>query len=306
MSKLEEQYGPIADKMALKYKLDPVLFRNQIRQESGFNPKARSGVGAVGISQFMPSTAKGYGYTPKQLIDNPVLALDLAAQHMKKLTDTYGDQRLALAAYNGGGGSIDFVKKKLGKDKITFDDWLNFNRERREKLGYNPVAWHGQTLDYIEKITKNTQPPAAPKAPVLADAGSVIPPPIQTPQEQAPIAPSFDYKSALISKDINHTPTAPIPTSTPVMDEASKRIDQIAQSYDRLMKQQQQRQLEMQQQAQQRQPNNIDKLQAAAQLGSRLFQQPQQQQVQLQGIYQPQEEVQFEQNLGQYYGGFSQ
>ena len=54
-----KQLKQYARQMARKYGIDPELFVRQIQMESGFNPRAKSGAGAVGIAQFMPSTAKG-------------------------------------------------------------------------------------------------------------------------------------------------------------------------------------------------------------------------------------------------------
>jgi hypothetical protein len=245
VSKFEEQYGPIADQMAHKYGLDPVLFRNQIRQESGFNPQARSGVGAVGIGQFMPGTAKQYNATPEQLMQNPQLALDIAAKHMRKLTDTYGDQRLALAAYNGGGGSIDFVKQKLGKKSITFEDWTKFNEDRRAKLGNSATAWHGQTLDYVKRITGGQQQNLASSKPSKQSQVPVAPPIVNTPPVVATKPATFDYHEARI-KQMQGNPNKPeVPQSasqTPLLasgqpDPTNAKMRQIADEYGKLQAQ---------------------------------------------------------------------
>jgi hypothetical protein len=159
VSKYEELYGPIADRYAIMYGLDPTLFRNQLRQESGFNPKAKSGVGALGIGQLMTFHRGKYGLNTETDFYNPEKNINAAAQMMSQLTKTYGDQRLALAAYNGGGGSIEFVKQKLGKKDINYDDWTKFMAKRRLELGNSPTAWHGQTLDYVNRIAGGVNTP---------------------------------------------------------------------------------------------------------------------------------------------------
>ncbi len=84
--------------------IDPKIFVKQINQESGFNPKARSGAGAMGIAQFMPATAQGLGVDPT----NPLASLDGAAKLMSQYVQKYaGDYSKALAAYNAGPGSVD-------------------------------------------------------------------------------------------------------------------------------------------------------------------------------------------------------
>ena len=76
---------------------------------------------------------------------------------MQKNLKTYGgDPILALAAYNGGGGSVDFVKQRLGKSHITGQEWAAFMTDRRKKKGDNPNAWHTQTLNYVDHILHNT------------------------------------------------------------------------------------------------------------------------------------------------------
>jgi hypothetical protein len=94
-----------ARQMARKYGIDPELFVKQIQMESGFNPRAKSGAGAVGIAQFMPSTAKGMGFTAG--ID-PLQDLEMAAKLMAgHLRNNNGRYDLALAAYNAGQGNVN-------------------------------------------------------------------------------------------------------------------------------------------------------------------------------------------------------
>ena len=90
--------------------------------ESALNPIARSYVGAAGMWQFMPATARGEGLRVDSWIDermDPELSTRAAAKHLKTLYETYsGNWHLALAGYNcsyrcirravnRAGGSID-------------------------------------------------------------------------------------------------------------------------------------------------------------------------------------------------------
>jgi soluble lytic murein transglycosylase-like protein len=90
--------------------IDPDLFERQINQESGFNPKAISPMGAEGISQFMPDTARGLGIDPWNASD----ALKGAAQLMARYTAKYRDYSKSLAAYNAGTDALEKAMARYG------------------------------------------------------------------------------------------------------------------------------------------------------------------------------------------------
>src|SRR4051812_23123025 len=95
----QSPYVPLAQAAAIEAGLSPQLFVRQIQVESGFNPAAVSPAGAVGIAQFLPSTAAGLGIDPW----NPQQALVGAARLMASYVQQYqGDEAKALAAYNAG------------------------------------------------------------------------------------------------------------------------------------------------------------------------------------------------------------
>ena len=105
MTNSKNQLKQYARQMAQKYGIDPELFVRQIQMESGFNPRAKSGAGAVGIAQFMPSTAKSMGFTAGV---NPLRDLEMAAKLMAgHLKNNNGRYDLALAAYNAGQGNVN-------------------------------------------------------------------------------------------------------------------------------------------------------------------------------------------------------
>lgn len=76
--------------------------------ESGFNPDARSPVGAAGLFQLMPATAKSLGLRrwPFDQRYQPVPSAQAAARYLKYLHGKFGDWLLALAAYNAGEGKV--------------------------------------------------------------------------------------------------------------------------------------------------------------------------------------------------------
>lgn len=94
---------PVIDEVAQKYRLDPKLLHAVIRAESAYNPHAVSPKGAVGLMQLMPETAARYGIYDRY---DPFKNLEAGARYLRDLLLTFGDIRLAVAAYNAGEGAV--------------------------------------------------------------------------------------------------------------------------------------------------------------------------------------------------------
>jgi soluble lytic murein transglycosylase-like protein len=89
---------------ANKYGIDPALLAGVVKQESSFNPNAKSAAGAKGLTQLMDATARGLGVTDPF---DPAQSLDGGARFLSGLLKQFhGDQSLALAAYNAGPGAV--------------------------------------------------------------------------------------------------------------------------------------------------------------------------------------------------------
>ncbi|MCU0684065.1 MAG: transglycosylase SLT domain-containing protein [Polyangiaceae bacterium] len=90
--------------------------------ESGFDPKARSPVGAAGLWQFMPEGGRVYGLRVERWVDerlDPALACEAAAKYLSDLYRRFGSWELALAGYNMGHGGLSVAVRKYN----TNDFW---------------------------------------------------------------------------------------------------------------------------------------------------------------------------------------
>jgi soluble lytic murein transglycosylase len=124
------RYEQIVVGHAENYRLDPQLVAAVIYQESKFDPDARSSSGAVGLMQLLPETGQGIAdrtggdeWKPDDLL-NPELNIRYGAWYLRHLLDKYGDERLALAAYNAGQSNVDRWREEgVG---IQFDETRHY------------------------------------------------------------------------------------------------------------------------------------------------------------------------------------
>jgi soluble lytic murein transglycosylase len=107
------RYEQIVVGHAANYSLDPQLVAAVIYQESKFDADAVSASGAVGLMQLLPSTGQGIAdrtggrkWTPEDL-HSPELNIRYGCWYLRHLLDKYGDEELALAAYNAGQTNVD-------------------------------------------------------------------------------------------------------------------------------------------------------------------------------------------------------
>lgn len=88
--------------------LDPIVVLSLIRQESVFNPHARSPVGARGLMQLMPKTARRFRRVGDKQLVNPAINIDIGTKYFKNLMKRYnGNLVYVLAAYNAGESRVE-------------------------------------------------------------------------------------------------------------------------------------------------------------------------------------------------------
>jgi membrane-bound lytic murein transglycosylase D len=111
-----ESYFTIMDSVFTMYNL-PVELKYLAVIESELKTSARSHVGAIGLWQLMPETAKYFGLKSKKNYDerhNVYKSTVAAARYMKSLYDEFGDWLLVIAAYNAGSGRVHYAIRQSG------------------------------------------------------------------------------------------------------------------------------------------------------------------------------------------------
>lgn len=121
------EYDALINSSAATYEVPPDLLYKLLKQESAFLPEVingtrKSSVGALGIAQFMPATAKQELGSVEAAL-NPELAIPGAARYLSKLKRNLGDWKSAVAAYNWGIGNVQ--RKGLDKMPPETVDYVN-------------------------------------------------------------------------------------------------------------------------------------------------------------------------------------
>ena len=113
--------NPSYDRMVLesakRNSVDPNLIVAVMKQESGFNPGARSYKGACGLMQLIPATARRFGVSK---IYDPAQNIEGGARYLHFLLDLFqGNIELALAGYNAGEGAVIGAGYKIPRWRET-------------------------------------------------------------------------------------------------------------------------------------------------------------------------------------------
>jgi soluble lytic murein transglycosylase-like protein len=115
----DNQYEPLIQEHATRRALRPELVRAVIQVESGFNPRALSPKGAMGLMQLMPATARSLGVNNPW---DPAQNIRGGTDYLRRLLDEYdGNEELALAAYNAGSGAVAKYGRRIPPYRETRD-----------------------------------------------------------------------------------------------------------------------------------------------------------------------------------------
>lgn len=121
-------------KYASKSGVDPYTIMGLIHQESYYNARAKSAVGATGLMQLMPATgrelAANFHIAPR--LDNPETNIRLGTAHYKMLVNLFnGSNELAIAAYNAGQGRVlQWRRAAPGKPMDEFIEAIPYRETR--------------------------------------------------------------------------------------------------------------------------------------------------------------------------------
>ena len=148
-----ETYDKLITQNAEARGLRPDLVRAVVQVESGYNPRAVSSKGALGMMQLLPSTAADLGvrspFDPEENIRGGTL-------YLRQLLDRFGgNEELALAAYNAGPTAVDHYGNRVPPYAETQD----YVRRVQTQTSAQPVQQTGQSASSAQAATPATPPP---------------------------------------------------------------------------------------------------------------------------------------------------
>ena len=165
ISRYDELFKRYAPLCGLDWRLLAAMAYN----ESSFNPNAVSYMGAMGLMQLMPSTARSYGvsnaFDPEQSVRGAVKLLSSLLSHYSSVPSTDERINFALAAYNAGAGHVDDARRlaeKRGKDPNVWKDnvdefvlYMSNPEYFNDPVVRNGYFRGGETYNYVNYIRKD-------------------------------------------------------------------------------------------------------------------------------------------------------
>ncbi|MBI1249891.1 MAG: transglycosylase SLT domain-containing protein [Alphaproteobacteria bacterium] len=146
---------PLPDFVQTSTRPEPALVLAIIRQESEFDPNAVSSVGARGLMQLMPATARltanryGMSYDgPAALNANTTYNITLGARHLSDLLDSFnGSYVLTIAAYNAG----------PGRAREWIEEWGDPRARSVDVVDWIELIPFSETRNYVQRVLENVQ-----------------------------------------------------------------------------------------------------------------------------------------------------
>jgi soluble lytic murein transglycosylase len=133
---------------------EPALTLAIIRQESEFDPRARSRADARGMMQLLPRTARqtaqreGMPYQAGWLMEDPAYNITLGSAYLGGLIDSWnGSYVLAIASYNAG----------PGRAREWIDDWGDPRRSGADVVDWVELIPFSETRNYVQRVLENVQ-----------------------------------------------------------------------------------------------------------------------------------------------------
>lgn len=139
------------DKYASEYGVDPAFMRAVVRAESNFDPKATSPVGAMGLGQLMPGTAKDMGVKDPYDVDQNLRG---TAKYLGWLQGRHGSVDEVLAAYNYGTGNVnkrgvDWIKQNIPETRDYIAKVKKYYGQPQADFGGQATAPRGGIPSYV-------------------------------------------------------------------------------------------------------------------------------------------------------------
>lgn len=187
-------------KHSIEMGVDPAISLSIAKTESGFRHEARSGRGAVGVFQLMPSTARRMGLNPYSLDDN----IKGGIMYYKSMYKMFGSVELALAAYNAGPGNVKkyraippFAETRRFVSKIMTD--------YRHYKAYPDPAMIAAKNARPTSVTANKAVPAAPQKsiPAVVTGAQIL---AATPNKNAPLPMAIEKTRNLNAELVKEVP----------------------------------------------------------------------------------------------------
>lgn len=139
-------YWSIVSREASRHGLDPNIALAIMREESMMDPRATSPVGARGLMQLMPSTARGVAaklnirMSSASALYDPEINIKLGTYYFSKMIKDFGEAHLAIASYNAGKRPVNRWIMQVGD--ASFDEFI-------EDISYN------ETRNYVKKVLRS-------------------------------------------------------------------------------------------------------------------------------------------------------